>query len=43
VANGEVTKTINNEEMTYTRYVFNSELWGDPIRATEYWRFEMEV
>lgn len=43
VANGEVTKTINGEEIIYTKYVFNSELWGDPIRTTEYWRFEMEA
>lgn len=40
---GEVTKTINNEEIVYNKYVYNIDLWGDAITSTEYWRFEIEV
>lgn len=43
IADGEVTKNVNDEEKVYIKYKFNSELWGDPIKTTEYWRFEMEV
>lgn len=40
---GEVTKTVNGQEFIYTEYVYNAELWGEPIMTTEYWRFEVEV
>jgi hypothetical protein len=43
VYDGEDIQTINGEEVVYTRYIYNSELWGDPIITTEYWRFEVEV
>lgn len=43
VESGEVTKVINGEELIYIKYVYNSELWGDPIVVDEYWRFEVEV
>lgn len=43
IAGEEVTKTINGEEFEYIRYTYNSDLWGEPIMAQEYWRFEMEV
>lgn len=39
----DVIQTINGEEVVYSKYIYNSELWGDPITATEYWRFEVEV
>lgn len=43
LADGEVTKVVNGVEYTYVKYVYNMELWGDPIMTTEYWRFELEV
>lgn len=43
VNSGETTKEVNGQEYTYVKYVYNSELWGDPIMTTEYWRFEVEV
>jgi hypothetical protein len=38
-----VVRTVNGEEVEYVKYTYNSELWGEPIMAEEYWRFEMEV
>ena len=43
VETGTNTKTINGEEIAYTKYAYNVELMGDAITATEYWRFEVEV
>ena len=43
VENGTDTKIINGQEITYTTYVYNTELMGDVITAPEYWRFEVEV
>lgn len=40
---GQEKVIINGEEVVYNKYVYNSELWGDPILITEYWRFEVEV
>lgn len=40
---GTENVTINGEEFVYNKYEYNSELWGDPIMVTEYWRFEVEV
>jgi hypothetical protein len=43
VENGTTTKVINGQEVTYTTYIYNTELMGDAINAPEYWRFEVEV
>lgn len=40
---GTETKMINGKEVAYTTYAYNIEMMGDPITATEYWRFEVEV
>lgn len=38
-----VTQEINGQVLNYTTYEYNSELMGDPIISTEYWRFEMRI
>lgn len=43
VENGTDTKIINEQEITYTTYAYNTELMGDAITSPEYWRFEVEV
>lgn len=43
VETGTATKVVNGEEVIYTTYAYNVEMMGDPITATEYWRFEVEV
>ena len=43
IENGEETKIMDDKEITYVKYHYNSELMGDPIMIEEYWRFEMEV
>ena len=43
VATGTEIKMINGKEVAYTTYAYNVEMMGDPITATEYWRFEVEV
>ena len=43
VETGTDTKIIDGQEVTYTTYAYNTELMGDAITATEYWRFEVEV
>lgn len=43
IESGTETKIINGQEVTYTTYVYNTELMGDVITAPEYWRFEVEV
>lgn len=40
---GTETKVINGQEVVYTVYSYNIEMMGDPITATEYWRFEVEA
>jgi hypothetical protein len=43
VESGTATQIIDGQEVTYTTYSYNTELMGDAITATEYWRFEVEV
>ena len=43
VETGTETKIINGNEVVYNTYSYNVEMMGDPITATEYWRFEVEV
>lgn len=43
VETGTETKIINGQEVVYTTYAYNTEMMGDVITATEYWRFEVEV
>lgn len=43
VESGTATKIINGQEVVYTKYSYNTELMGDVITSTEYWRFEVEV
>ena len=43
IKTGTETKVINGQEVVYTTYAYNTELMGDVITATEYWRFEVEV
>ena len=43
IYNKDTVQLIGDEEVEYTSYIYNSELWGDPIMTTEYWRFEVEV
>lgn len=40
---GTEVHNVNGQEIEYNTYTYNSELWGDPIVVTEYWRFEVEV
>jgi hypothetical protein len=40
---GTEVHNVNGQEVEYNKYTYNSELWGDPIVVTEYWRFEVEV
>lgn len=43
IEDGTVTQIINGQNIPYTTYVYNAELMGDVITASEYWRFEVEV
>ncbi len=43
IETGTMTKVVNGQEVIYTTYSYNTELMGDVITATEYWRFEVEV
>lgn len=43
VETGTDVKIVNGQEVIYTTYAYNTELMGDVITATEYWRFEVEV
>lgn len=43
IETGTTTKTIDGKEVIFTTYAYNTELMGDVIVSTEYWRFEVEV